>query len=134
MPVPVYQTVESKSEAQSLQIRTSADSVPESSRVAFFALDRKTSATIPVYSRLFKGYQQLTTERSTGELSEPVFFALATDQPDSRATTELLWEFVHGETGELRYSTTVITENGFRKNRPVCRVWSASRTSKTSMP
>ncbi|MEJ7590373.1 MAG: hypothetical protein WKF77_02415 [Planctomycetaceae bacterium] len=134
LPVPVYRTCQSNDEAQSLQIRTSADSVPERDRVAFFALDRKTSATIPVYSRKVNGHQQLTTESSAGEISEPVFFALPTDQSDVPATTQPLLEFVHDKTGEHRYSTTAITENGFRKNGEVCRVWPRERPSKNPRP
>ncbi len=134
LPVPVYRTGQSNAEAQGLQIRTSADSVPARDRVAFFALDRKTSATIPVYSRKVNGHQQLTTESSAGESSEPVFFALATDRTDATATTQPLLEFVHAETGEHRYSTTAITENGFRKNGEVCRIWSVEQPSKTPRP
>ena len=46
LPVPVYRTGDSKGEGQGLQMRTSADSVPERSHVAFFALNRKTSANV----------------------------------------------------------------------------------------
>ncbi len=127
LPVPVYRTGQTNGAAQSLQSRASADSVPERSRMEFFALDRKTFATIPVYSRNVKGHQQLTTESSAGFFSAPVFFALPADQADAPATTELLLEFVHDETGEHRYSTTATAENGFRKTGEVCRVWSADR-------
>jgi hypothetical protein len=129
LPVPVYHTDKADSEVQSLQIRVSADSVPERGRAAFFALDRKTAATIPVYWRNVNGHQQLTTENSASESIEPVFFAMAADQSDGPATTELLLEFVHAETGEPRYSTTTILENGFRKTRAVCRVWSVKQLS-----
>jgi len=124
LPVPVYRTGQSNGAAQSLQFRVSEDSVPERSHMAFFALDRKTPATVAVYWRTVNGHQQLTTESSAGESSEPVFFALAVDQTDAPATTEPLIEFVHRETGEYRYSTTAIVENGFKKHREVCRVWS----------
>ncbi len=134
LPVPVYRTVESNVAEQGLQFRTSADSVPERSHVAFFALDKKTTATVPVYWRNVKGHQQLTTESSAGDGSEPVFFALPVDQSDAPATTKILFEFVHGETGEHRYLTSAIVENGFAKTGEVCRVWSAERAAKTSKP
>lgn len=134
LPVPVYRIGDSTGESQSLRIRKDPDSVPERHRVAFFALDRKTTATIPVYWRKVNGHPQLTTESSAEEIGEPVFFALANDHPDAPATTEPLLEFVHGETGELRYSTTAPAGNGFRKNRSVCRVWSTGLASKSSKP
>ena len=68
------------------------------------------------------------------ERSEPVFFALPVDQSDAPATTKILFEFMHGETGEYRYSTSAIVENGFSKTGEVCRVWSAEQAAKNLRP
>jgi hypothetical protein len=89
------------------------------SRVAFFALDRGTPSTVPVYASE-KGLQI----GRAGE-GEPLFYALSPDAKSPPASVRPLYEFVRDDGGNRAYSTDgKLSLAGYRRvERPFCLVW-----------
>ncbi|MEZ6132771.1 MAG: hypothetical protein R3C59_29230 [Planctomycetaceae bacterium] len=119
LPVPVYR---SDNALSTLNAADSDDQVPQRKQVDFYALDRKTVATIPVYSQNVDGHQRLTLAATDGQ---PVFFALPMNDSPLVAGTVPLLEYQNSATGIREYRTTPPSEPGFEEVRAVCRVWSA---------
>ena len=129
LPVPVYQRDEeaSASDFHSLHgLRAGQDA----RHVAFLALDRPGTSTVPVYlaepregsSRLEVGFPSGPEEER--DRPAPLFHALPANVENSPSTTLPLYEFQSEDGAKRVYSTRPLPPRGYRKpGRPICRVW-----------
>jgi len=116
LPVAVYRT-EKSGEPDSFGLRQ-----PES-EVAFFALERPATNTVPVFSS--DGILHVGKQPDATTKNGPLFHALPSGVKTSPATTTPLYEFVHTSNRRRAYSIDPEwSGNGFRRtSKPICRVW-----------
>ncbi len=90
--------------------------------VAFFALDRPTKGTVPIFAGPMG---TLRTSKPGERDSEALFHALPADTREPPATTTPLYEFVHKTSGQHAYSTDrAWASPGYtRSEKPIALVW-----------
>jgi hypothetical protein len=97
---------------------------PAHSTVAFFALERSGTGTIPVYAATRANAPALSAEEPATN-AMPLFHALPSEVAKLPATAVSLYEFIHEDGKRRAYATDASWSHpGFRRSeRPVCRVW-----------
>ena len=94
--------------------------------IAFFALDRPTPESVPIYQSKVQGGMELSTTPPESNPEQAVaFYALPAKTIDPPATTEALYRSTNMKTGEIRYITeSMRPQAGFKRDaKPLCLVW-----------
>jgi len=98
-------------------------------RIAFFALDRPTAGSVPVFETSTEGGRVLDVGKPStrGAVGAPLFHALPADAADPPATTVALYAIQRPDGILLGYATGDESEPDAavarRSERPICRVW-----------
>jgi hypothetical protein len=96
-------------------------------RIAFFALDRPRTKSIPVYERPDSGGLQISKPvvPPGARSAVPLFYALPVDAKERPASAIPLYEFIHADGKRRAYSTEASwTAASFHQTKePLCLVW-----------
>ena len=124
LPVPIYRLGEGS--AAPLGDRSRPGSQHGARAIAFFALDRATEGTVPVYEVASRdgGFRLGLGAASAGGAGPPLFYALPPDKKKAPVTTCTLYEFVAAD-GRRAYATDRNWKSpGFaRPGSAFCTVW-----------
>jgi len=124
LPVPIYQLSDSPDHFGA-RPRLARDRKPRP--VAFFAPDRSSQGSVPVYEWNENNARVLKLDAPPrardGKEASPLFYALSADTKSGPATATPLYEFVHNESGARAYSTEGAIPGYRRTPKPLCLVW-----------